>query len=213
MARNTRSNAKNISADADAEFIEEIAPTRRKRGSSTRANKEQEGGGRVIKEKFQEERKQVPPLRPMNERQAEYIDLINTKSLVIATGLAGTSKSFIPTVMACDKWRKGEIDRIYLSRPATSESASLGMFKGTLQEKFSPWLLPVLSIMYDRLGRNVVDLASASGDISFISLETVKGMSFGKNTFVLVDESEDITIKEAKSLVTRQGGGTKVLVS
>ena len=213
MARNTRSNAKNISADADAEFIEEIAPTRRKRGSSTRANKEQEGGGRVIKEKFQEERKQVPPLRPMNERQAEYIDLINTKSLVIATGLAGTSKSFIPTVMACDKWRKGEIDRIYLSRPATSESASLGMFKGTLQEKFSPWLLPVLSIMYDRLGRNVVDLEIASGDISFIPLETVKGMSFGKNTFVLVDESEDITIKEAKSLVTRQGGGTKVLVS
>ena len=165
----------------------------------------------MIKEKFQEERKQVPPLRPMNERQAEYIDLINTKSLVIATGLAGTSKSFIPTVMACDKWRKGEIDRIYLSRPATSESASLGMFKGTLQEKFSPWLLPVLSIMYDRLGRNVVDLAIASGDISFIPLETVKGMSFGKNTFVLVDESEDITIKEAKSLVTRQGGGTMVL--
>ena len=177
----------------------------------TRAAKEAAGGHREVKEKFIEERKQASPLRPMNDLQAEYIRLINTKPLIIATGFAGTSKSYIPTVMACDKWRVGEIDKIYLSRPAVSESKSIGFFKGSVQEKMSIWLLPILSTMYDRLGKAVVDLAIASGDIAFIPLETIKGMSFGKSTFVIVDESEDITVKEAKSIVTRQGGGTMVL--
>lgn len=177
----------------------------------TRAGKVASGEGRVVKQKFAEERKNVPPLKPMNDLQAEYIRLINTKSLIIATGFAGTSKSYIPTVMACDKWRAGDIDKIYLSRPAVSESKSVGFFKGSHIEKMSIWLLPILSTMYERLGKNVVDLAIASGDIAFIPLETIKGMSFGKSTFVIVDEAEDITIKEAKSIVTRQGGGTMVL--
>ena len=52
--------------------------------------------------------------------------------------------------------------------------------------------------MYERLGREVVDIAIRCGDIQFIPLETIKGMSFGKGTVVMVDESEDVTIKEAK---------------
>lgn len=202
---------RNKPAQEDEDLLNSIAPTRKaRRNSSTRASKVAAGEQKVIKDKFQEQR-QVPPLRPMNDRQADYINLINTKSLVIATGFAGTSKTYIPTVMACTKWRKGEIDKIYLSRPAVSESKSLGYFRGDEKQKLSLWLLPVLSTMYDQLGRNVVDLAIAAGDITFVPLETIKGLSFGKNTFVIVDEAEDVTAKEAKSIVTRQGGGTMVL--
>lgn len=185
---------------------------RRSRKKATRAVKEEvDGGHRVIKDKFLEVRKETPALRPLNEKQAEYIELINNKSLVVSCGYPGTSKTYIPTVMACAKWRLGSIDKIYLSRPAMSESKSLGFFAGDITHKMSSWLLPVLSVMYKQLTKNVVDLAIASGDIAFIPLETIKGMSFGKGSFVIVDESEDITIKEAKSIVTRQGGGTMVL--
>lgn len=194
------------------EDIAELGVQRKRtRGGSTRKAKDESGIPRQIKDKFMAERKQVPPLRPMNDKQADYIQLINTKSLVISTGFAGTSKSFVPTVMACDKWRKGEVNRIYLSRPAISESKSIGFFKGSHVEKMSIWLLPILSIMYERLGKPVVDLAIMAGDIAFIPLETIKGMSFGKSTFVIVDEAEDVTVKEAMSIVTRQGGGTMVL--
>ena len=196
-------------APAGMEDLEAVQPTRHR--NRTRATKEASGEQRVVRDKFAEERRSVAPLRPMNDLQAEYIRLINTKPLVIATGFAGTSKSFIPTVMSCDKWRSGEINKIYLSRPAVSESKSVGFFKGSHIEKMSIWLLPILSTMYDRLGKAVVDLAIMNGDIAFIPLETIKGMSFGKNTFVIVDEAEDITVKEAKSIVTRQGGGTMVL--
>lgn len=197
------------SSVVDEEFAEITGKPARKRTRATKAA--QPDGHREVKAKFVEERRNVPPLRPMNDLQAEYIRLINTKPLVIATGFAGTSKSFIPTVMACDKWRLGQVDKIYLSRPAVSESKSVGFFKGDASQKMSVWLLPILSTMYDRLGKAVVDLAIASGDIAFIPLETIKGMSFGKSTFVIVDEAEDVTVKEAKSIVTRQGGGTMVL--
>ena len=164
-----------------------------------------------LKPKFAAERKAAPPLRPMNDLQAEYIHLINTKPLVISTGFAGTSKTYIPTVIACDKLHKGEIDKLYLVRPAVSNSKSLGYFSGDVTMKMSFWLMPILTTLYERLGREVVDIYIKHGDISFVPLETIKGMSFGKNTFTICDESEDITVAEAKSIVTRQGGGTMVL--
>ena len=113
--------------------------------------------------------------------------------------------------MACDAYRKGEINKIFLCRPAMSESKSLGYFAGDLETKAKHWLLPVLSIMYERLGKEVVEIAIRSGDIQFIPMETIKGMSFGKGTFIIVEECEDVTVKEAKSILTRQGRGYMIL--
>ena len=194
--------------DPDEALAHQQVKTRKKR--TTRADKVAHGEVRTIREKFIEERV-LPPLRPMNELQAKYIKLIQEKRLVVATGFAGTSKTYIPTVLACDAYRKGEISKIYLSRPAMSESKSLGYFAGDLVEKMSHWLLPVLTTMYERLGKDVVDIAIKGGDIRFIPLETIKGMSFGKGTFTIVEEAEDLTVKEIKSVLTRQGGGTLVL--
>ena len=197
--------------DIDMGVDESIIRPRKAR-KNTRSVKQSNGGDKPpAREKFAEERKVVSPLVPLNEKQAEYIRLIETKKCIVSTGYAGTSKTFIPTVMACDMLRKGEIKRIYLTRPNISNSKSLGYFSGDHIQKMSMWLLPILSTMYDRLGKNVVDLAIKSGEIQFVPLETIKGMSFGKDTFVIVDESEDLSVEEAKSVLTRQGGCTMVL--
>ena len=167
---------------------------------------------KAIKPKFAVERQEnIKPLVPMNPLQATYINFINTKKITIATGYPGTSKTYIPTVMACDMWRKGEISRIYLTRPNISNSKSLGYFSGSLIEKMTNWLLPILDIMYRRLGRPVVEIGIKNGDISFIPLEIIKGMSFGPDTFVICDEAEDMTTSEAISVVTRMGGCKMVL--
>lgn len=193
------------------QYSESDVKPKRTAKKRTRSVKAEIGEQRVIKDKFMEERKQVPPLRPLNDLQADYIHSICTKPLTIATGLPGTSKTYIPTVLACDKYRLGEVDKIYLTRPNISSSKSLGYFSGSIVDKMSSWLLPVLSVMYDRLTRPVVEIAIGNGAISFVPLETIKGMSFGKNTYVIVDEAEDLTVAEAKSIVTRQGGCTMIL--
>lgn len=181
------------------------------RFSSRRSVKAEHSDKREIKPKFLEERKEKPKLVPMTDKQAEYMRLIETKKCVIATGLAGTSKTYIPTVIASDMWLKGEIEHIILVRPARSNSPSLGFFGGNAVEKMSLWLMPILDTLNQRLTKNVVLEAIKDGGIECLPLETIKGRSFGADTFVIIDEASDLTIEEMKSLLTRQGGGKMIL--
>ena len=181
----------------------------------TRRTKQDEGGGRQIQDKFQEQREaniNTSPLKPLNELQSEYIRLLREKDMIIATGYAGTSKTYIPTVMACDEFRVGNIDKIYLTRPNISNSKSLGYFGGSLEEKCANWLGPVLSILFERLGRGAVECAIKNGNISFVPLEVIKGWSF-KDAWVICDEAEDITTEEAKKIVTRIGNDCKLVLA
>lgn len=169
---------------------------------------------RVIKDKFKEQRASAlenKPIYPLNERQGEYFEAIRTKDLIVATGYAGTSKTFVATCLAADAFYKGEIDTIVLARPAVSGSQSLGFFSGSADEKMLKWTMPLVSVLYQRLGRTVVDLAIVEGNIQLQPLETIKGMSYGKKTWVIADEVEDCTIEEIKSIVTRNGGAKMIL--
>lgn len=171
--------------------------------------------GKVVSPKFQEERLDrinTAPLTALNEKQAEYIRLIQSKATVIAAGYAGTSKTYIPTVMACDMYRAGDIEKIVFTRPNISNSRSLGFFGGDLVAKMSNWLMPVMSILRDRLGDNTLEIAIKRGDIEFVPMEVVKGYS-AENCFFIVDEAEDLTYDEAKKIVTRQGKGCHMILA
>lgn len=181
----------------------------------TRREKTEQGVQKVIKEKFLDERQEsirAKPLVPMNSKQQEYIDLLIEKPVVIATGFAGTSKTYIPAVMAADLFRLGKIDKILVTRPAVSTSKSVGFYKGTAEEKLSVWLQAVIPIFKERLGANAFTLALENGDISFIPLETIKGMSIN-DAWLLVEESSDLTKEEVIKLVTRMGKNSKLVLA
>ena len=126
------------------------------------------------------------PIVPMNPKQRKYMELLEDKKCIIACGLAGTSKTYIPTATFADWYRTGKIDKIVLVRPAISNSKSLGFFAGSLETKASIWLAPILDVLYRRLGKAVTMLAIEKGDIEFVPLETVKGRSFGENVACIV---------------------------
>lgn len=170
---------------------------------------------RKVKEKFVEERKaaiEQKPLVPLNEKQKRYIRLIREKDMVIATGYAGTSKTYIPTVLACDWYRTGVIERIIFTRPNISNSKSLGYFGGDLISKMENWLMPVLNILRERLGHDVLEIAIKHGNIEFVPMELVKGYSAEMCVYI-VEEAEDLSIDEAKKIVTRQGKNCKMILS
>jgi phosphate starvation-inducible PhoH-like protein len=169
---------------------------------------------RVVKEKFKEQRASAlanKPIYPLNDKQKEYFEAIRTKDLIVATGYAGTSKTYVATCLAADAFYKGEIHTIVLARPAVSGSQSLGFFSGSSNEKMMNWTMPLVNVLYQRLGRTVVDLAILEGNIQLQPLETIKGMSYGKGVWVIADEVEDCTIDEIKSIVTRNGGAKMIL--
>lgn len=168
----------------------------------------------VIKEKFLEKRKteiESKPIVPLNTRQEDYFKAIREKDLVVVTGHAGTSKTFIATCLAADAWRLGQCNKIVLTRPSISDSKSLGYFGGDKDMKVRNWIMPMLSVLYQRMGKDVVDEAIADGNIQLQPLETIKGMSFGKGTWVIADEVQDCKITEIKSIVTRSGGCKMIL--
>lgn len=170
---------------------------------------------RKVKGKFLEDRIDriaQKPLIPMNERQSEYIQSILNMDMTVVTGYAGSSKTFIAATLAADAFRKGEASKIYLCRPNVSNSKSLGYFSGDSDEKLMNWLMPIISVIKQRMGATEFNLALKEGNIELIPLETIKGMSFGKGVWVLIDEAEDLTIDEVKCIVTRMGGAKAILM-
>lgn len=181
----------------------------------TRKEKAESGDRRVVKPKFMEQREEAvkaKPLVPMNKRQQEYIDILKEKPVVIATGYAGTSKTYIPTVMAADLYKLNQIQKIIITRPAVSTSKSVGYFKGTAEEKLAVWLNSVIPIFKERLGAAMFTLALETQDIEFVPLEVIKGMSIN-NAWVLCEESSDLTKDEVIKLVTRMGKNSKLVLS
>lgn len=181
----------------------------------TRKEKAQSGVQRVVKEKFMEQREEAvkaKPLVPLNKKQQDYIDILKDKPVVIATGYAGTSKTYIPTVMAADLYKLNQIQKIIITRPAVSTSKSMGYFKGSVEEKMAVWLNSVIPIFKDRLGSAMFTLALETQDIEFVPLEVIKGMSIN-NAWVLCEESSDLTKDEVIKLVTRMGKNSKLVLS
>lgn len=168
-----------------------------------------------IKPKFKEQREDSinrNPLKPLNQRQAIYIKLLEEKPIVVATGFAGTSKSYVPTVMAADKYKMGLINKIIITRPAISSSKSVGFFTGSHTEKMAVWLAPVVSILKERLGNAMYEIALAQQDIEFLPLEVVKGLSVN-DAFMLCEESSDLTKEEVIKLVTRMGKNSTLVLA
>lgn len=167
--------------------------------------------GRVVNPKHVENR-YIPVLSAMTSKQKDYIRLIKENDTVFATGYAGTSKTFIPTSMAAEAFVRGSINKIILTRPNVSNSESLGMFKGTLEEKMMPWLRPVMKILRKYMSHDEIMLHLKEENIEFVPIETIKGNSF-ENAFIICDEAEDLNFDDMKKLVTRQGTNSKMVLA
>lgn len=152
------------------------------------------------------------PLKPLNKRQAEYINAINTNTTVICIGVLGSSKTYIPTCMAADYLEKKLVSKIVVARPAEGKGKSVGFFKGTKDEKLSGWCAPITDVLIQQLGITKYEYYIDNGQIELLALEQVKGKSYN-DTFLIVDEAEDLDPAVAKSLVTRIGIRSKLVIT
>lgn len=151
-----------------------------------------------------DQNRDTTPLVAMNDKQKQYINALLNESVVIVTGVWGSSKSYIPSVLACDLLMSKDIEKIIIARPSEGKGKSLGFFKGDKNEKLSGWTAPITDTMIKRLGQGNFEAFLDNGKIELLALEQVKGRSWD-DCFIIIDEAEDLEPTVAKSLVGRQG--------
>lgn len=154
----------------------------------------------------------VKPLVPLNENQRLYLEALKTSQQVIVLGPSGTGKTFVAATYAANLYLTGKIDKIIITRPAVSVGKSLGALPGNLEEKFGPWLSPVISVLEEHLDKNKLETDIKNGNIQMAPLEYMRGSSF-KDAFVLADECQNLDIAQFKMLVTRIGDNCKLVMN
>lgn len=104
-----------------------------------------------------------------------------------------------------------ECSKIVLCRANIPTGRSLGAFKGSADEKLENWLLPMIDCIRSRIGTNRYDNLRSSHQIEYQPLETIRGRSFD-NTYLIVDEAQQLTIEELKAITTRLGVHSKLIL-
>jgi phosphate starvation-inducible PhoH-like protein len=153
------------------------------------------------------------PLKARTDSQQQYINAIRHHCLTFGIGPAGTGKSYCAGALAAEAMESGRIERIMLTRPAVEAGESLGFLPGDVDDKFSVYIDAFREILVERLGSGAVEYGLRHGRIVAAPLAFMRGKTFGRNTFVVLDEAQNTTPAQMKMFLTRIGEGCKVVIN
>ena len=95
---------------------------------------------------------QGKPIKPKTAGQKNYVDLIRRKMIVFGIGPAGTGKTYLAMAMAIEAFKRDDVSKIILTRPAIEAGEKLGFLPGDLQSKVDPYLRPLYDALYQIMG-------------------------------------------------------------
>ena len=151
-------------------------------------------------------------IRIKNIGQKKYIEAIKSHDIVFGIGPAGTGKTFLAVVMAISALKKGEVQKIILTRPAVEAGESLGFLPGDLKEKVDPYLRPVYDALYQIFGLEHTNRLMERGIIEIAPLAYMRGRTL-EDAFVILDEAQNTTVAQMKMFLTRLGFNSKMIVN
>ena len=145
-------------------------------------------------------------------KQDEYIKALKFKDLIFSIGAAGTGKTYLAVCYAVSELKKGNIEKIILTRPAVEAGESLGFLPGDLKEKVDPYLRPLYDALHDMLGVEQTQALIDKGVIEIAPLAYMRGRTL-ENAFIILDEAQNATIDQLKMFLTRMGFNSKMVVT
>ena len=152
------------------------------------------------------------PIKPKTLVQKQYIDMIREKMIVFGIGPAGTGKTYLAMAMAVNAFKKNEVERIILTRPAIEAGEKLGFLPGDLQSKVDPYLRPLYDALFEIMGAESFNINLEKGLIEVAPLAYMRGRTLD-NAFIILDEAQNTTPSQMKMFLTRIGFGSKVIVT
>jgi len=166
----------------------------------------------TARERFEEINLRKRRVRARTAAQDAYIRALKRHSLVLATGPAGTGKTWLAVAQAVQLFERKEVDRIVLSRPAVEAGERLGFLPGDMREKVDPYLRPIYDALYDLMDARTVERALTSGEIEIAPLAFMRGRTLA-NSAIILDEAQNTTSMQMKMLLTRLGENSRMVVT
>ena len=155
---------------------------------------------------------QGKPIKPKTLGQKKYVDAIREDMITFGLGPAGTGKTYLAMAMAITAFKRNEVGRIILTRPAIEAGEKLGFLPGDLQSKIDPYLRPLYDALYQIMGAESFQKNSEKGLIEVAPLAYMRGRTLD-NAFIILDEAQNTTPAQMKMFLTRIGFGSKVVIT
>ena len=151
----------------------------------------------------------------LTKNQQKYVNFLKTKpgSVIIATGPAGSWKTMLACKEALNGLRDHSYYKIILTRPTVSvEDEQLGYLPGELDSKMKPWIDPIFDQMIKHSSKSLVGQYKKEGLLEIIPLAYIRGRTFD-DSFIIADEMQNATIHQMKTLLTRIGLNTTMVIT
>jgi len=153
-------------------------------------------------------------IKARNKEQLFAIDLLSREEikLVSMTGIAGSGKTFLTLLAGLAGIQDKKYERIIITRSLQTVGKDIGFLPGDINEKMSPWLSPILdNFRHVFKDLSYFEIMRQKGQIEITPLAFIRGRTFN-NTFLIVDEAQNSTIHELKTVITRVGENSKVVL-
>ena len=152
------------------------------------------------------------PVKPKTIGQSNYVKAIAGHSITFGVGPAGTGKTYLAVAMAVAAFRRGEVERIILTRPAVEAGEKLGFLPGDLQSKIDPYLRPLYDALFDMLGAESYQRYLERGTIEVAPLAYMRGRTLD-DSFIILDEAQNTSREQMKMFLTRLGFRSKMVIN
>lgn len=153
-------------------------------------------------------------LIPRNKEQRFAVEALLDPEipLVTLTGLAGSGKTFLALMAALEGLHDGSYKRIVITRSLQPVGKDIGYLPGSLEEKMNPWLAPIFdNVRHVFKDLSYFEIQMQKGQIEVAPLSFIRGRTF-PDSYVLVDESQNASIHELKTIITRVGENSKIVL-
>ena len=151
-------------------------------------------------------------IRPKTLGQKQYVDAIDSNTVVFGIGPAGTGKTYLAMAKAVAALQAKQVNRILLTRPAVEAGERLGFLPGTLTDKIDPYLRPLYDALHDMIDPESIPRLMASGTIEVAPLAYMRGRTLN-DAFIILDEAQNTSPEQMKMFLTRLGFGSKMVVT
>ncbi len=166
-------------------------------------------------------KKGIWSLKPRNKEQQFALDLLMDPNIPVVTliGKAGSGKTLLALAAALHQ-TFGEVanDRIYnkilVTKPVEPVGKDIGFLPGTMEEKMFPWLAPIQDNLQFLFGNDkmTLEMHIDEGRIEVEAMTYIRGRSIS-NSFIIIDEAQNMSRHEIKTVLTRVGEGTKIVLT